>query len=41
LHSLTLLYKSNKAYKAYADMFTKRADEIKALNAAEKEGEDE
>lgn len=41
LHSLALLYKSNKAYKAYADMFTKRADEIKALDAAEKEGEDE
>jgi hypothetical protein len=41
LNMLTLLYKSNPAYKAHAAMFTARANEIKALDAAEKEGEDE
>ena len=41
LNMLTLLYKSNPAHKAHAAMFTQRANEIKALEAAEKEGEDE
>jgi phage recombination protein Bet len=41
IEMLTLLYKSNPAHKAHAAMFTQRANEIKALDAAEKEGEDE
>ena len=41
LDMLALLYKSNPAHKAHAALFTARAAEIKALDAAEKEGEDE
>jgi phage recombination protein Bet len=40
-NSLALLYRSNKGYKDYAELFTARASEIEAIEAAEKEGEDE
>ena len=38
-HSLTLLYKSNPAYKAHAALFTARANEIKAEEAEGGENE--
>jgi phage recombination protein Bet len=40
-NSLALLYRSNKGYKDYAELFTARASEIEAIEAAEKEGENE
>ena len=40
-NSLLLLYKSNPEYRHHAALFTARREELDAIEAAEKEGEDE